>query len=141
MKEGENQCMRPNPNWRFTYFENYLGIPQHKEKQFKVQERHMVYEKTRVNPHYFRKKLECIDRKKSVYLSSPSGIRCIVDEILFLNDGTAAPLDHRYAEYKACTFKNHKYQLTIYGRLIRGHFNVPFLSTGALSFTQGVEIN
>ena len=86
----------------------------------------MVHEdKTRVNPHYLRKKLECIDRKKSVYLSSPSGICGIMDRILFLNDSTAAPLDYKYAEYKARTFKNHRYQLTIYGRLIREHFNVP----------------
>jgi len=96
----------------------------------------MVYEdKIRVNPHYFRKKLECVDCKKSVYLSSSSGIRCIVDEILFLNDGTAVPLDYKYAEYKACTFKNHKYQLTIYGRLIRGHFNVP-VNRGFIIYTR-----
>lgn len=111
---------------RFTYFENYLDITQHEEKRFKVQKGRRIHEdKQRINPRYLRKKLGCIERKHSVYLSSARGIRGIVDEILFLDDGTAAPLDYKYAEYKDRTFKNHKYQLTFYGQLIRENFNLP----------------
>jgi CRISPR-associated exonuclease Cas4 len=107
------------------YFENYLDIPQHEEKRFKVQKGRDVHDdKQRINPAYLRKKLGCIKTKSSVYLSSARGIRGIVDEILFLDDGTAAPLDYKYAEYKDRTFKNHKYQLTFYGQLIQKNYNV-----------------
>ena len=122
---------------RFIYFENYLDIPQHEEKRFKVQKGRTIHEdKMRVNPQYLRKKFGCIERKKSVYLSSTAtGIRGIVDEVLFLDDGTAAPLDYKYAEYKDLTFKNHRYQLTFYGQLIREHFKVP-VNRGFIVYTR-----
>ncbi|MBW1745766.1 MAG: CRISPR-associated protein Cas4 [Deltaproteobacteria bacterium] len=92
---------------RFIYFENYLDIPQHQEKRFKVQKGRDVHDdKQRINPAYLRKKLGCIERKSSVYLSSARGIRGIVDEILFLDDGSAAPLDYKYAEYKERTIQD-----------------------------------
>lgn len=71
-----------------------------------------------------------------MYLSSATkGIRGIVDEILFMNDGTAAPLDYKYAEYKDVTFKNHKYQLTLYGQLIKEHFEAP-VNRGFIVYTR-----
>ena len=102
---------------RFTYFEMYLKIPEHQEKRFKVQKGRTVHEnKVQVNPDYLRKKLGCVERKKSVYLSSDSsGMRGIVDEVLFLDDGTAAPLDFKYAEYKDWTFKNYRIGLQVVG--------------------------
>ena len=121
---------------RFIYFENYLDIPQHQEKRFKVQKGRDVHEdKQRINSAYLRKKLGCIERKSSVYLSSALGIRGIVDEILFLDDGSAAPLDYKYAEYKERTFKNHKYQLTFYGQLIKENYNTP-VSRGFIVYTR-----
>ncbi|MCD6570253.1 MAG: CRISPR-associated protein Cas4 [Deltaproteobacteria bacterium] len=121
---------------RFTYFQNYLDIPQHEEKRFKVQKGRTVHEdKILVNPQYLRKKLGVVERKMSVYLSSSRGIRGIVDEILFLDDGSAAPLDYKYAEYKDRTFKNHKYQLTFYGQLINEHFQVP-VNKGYIVYTR-----
>ena len=121
---------------RFTYFELYLKIPEHQERRFKVQKGRTIHEdKMRVNPEYLRKKLGCVERKKSVYLSSERGLRGIVDEVLFLDDGTAAPLDFKYAEYKDRTFKNHKYQLTFYGRLISEHFQVP-VNRGFIVYTR-----
>ncbi len=122
---------------RFIYFENYLDIPQHEEKRFKVQKGRTIHEdKVRVNPQYLRKKLGCLERKKAMYLSSTSrGLRGIVDEILFLDDGTAAPLDYKYAEYKDVTFKNHRYQLTFYGQLIRDNFEVP-VNRGFIVYTR-----
>jgi len=68
-------------------------------------------------------------------LSSPSGIRGIVDEVLFLNDGTAAPLDYKYVEYKDRTFKNHRFQLIFYGRLIKDNFHVP-VTRGFIIYTR-----
>jgi CRISPR-associated exonuclease Cas4 len=121
---------------RFTYFQNYLNIPQHEERRFKVQKGRTVHEdKKSVNPDYLRKKLGCVEREKAVYLSSNQGIRGIVDEILFLDDGTAAPLDYKYAEYKDRTFKNHKYQLAFYGRLISEHYNLP-VTRGFIVYTR-----
>jgi len=36
---------------RFVYFQNYLDIPQHEEKRFKVQKGRTIYEdKTHINP-------------------------------------------------------------------------------------------
>ncbi|CAN2040608.1 CRISPR-associated exonuclease Cas4 [Candidatus Magnetomoraceae bacterium gMMP-15] len=121
---------------RFTYFEKYLLIPEHQEKRFKVQKGRIVHEdKLRVNPDYLRKKQGCIERKKSVYLSSEYGLRGIVDEILFLNDGTAAPLDYKYAVYKERIFKNHKFQLTFYAKLIKDNFNIP-VNRGFIVYTR-----
>jgi CRISPR-associated exonuclease Cas4 len=121
---------------RFTYFENYLGIPEHQEKRFKVQKGRKIHEDVvRVNPDYLQKKIGCIERKKSVYLSSEKGIRGVVDEVLFLNDGTAVPLDYKYAEYKARIFMNHRYQLTFYGQLIREHFGIP-VNRGFILYTR-----
>jgi len=122
---------------RFIYFENYLDIPQHEEKRFKVQKGRSIHEdKMQFNPQYLRKNLGCVERKKSVYLSSATkGIRGIVDEILFMNDGTAAPLDYKYAEYKDVTFKNHKYQLTLYSQLIRERFEAP-VNRGFIVYTR-----
>ena len=121
---------------RFIYFENYLDIPQHQEKRFKVRKGRDVHDdKQRINPAYLRKKLGCVERKSSVYLSSARGIRGIVDEILFLEDGTAAPLDYKYAEYKERTFKNHKYQLTFYGQLIKENYNAT-VTRGFIVYTR-----
>ncbi len=44
----------------------------------------------------------------------------IVDEILFFNDGAAAPLNYKYSEYK-----NHRFQLVFYAQLIKENFHVP----------------
>ena len=140
--------------WRYWIFRHSLGYPWASilpavhvfwdvledpgasGKRFKVQKGRTVHEnKVQVNPDYLRKKLGCIERKKSVYLSSDSGMRGIVDEVLFLDDGTAAPLDFKYAEYKDRTFKNHKYQLTFYGKLIRDYFQVP-VNRGFIIYTR-----
>jgi CRISPR-associated exonuclease Cas4 len=121
---------------RFTYFEIYLAIPQHEEKRFKVEQGRKVHDdKTRFDSDYLRKKIQCVGRKTNVYLASKNGLRGIVDEILFLADGTAAPLDYKYAEYKDKTFKNHKCQLAFYGTLIKECFNVP-VNRGFIIYTR-----
>lgn len=121
---------------RFTYFEYVLDIPQHEEKRFKVEIGRTIHEKAKkMNPEYLRKKLGVKGKKTDVYLAGKAGIRGIVDEILFLNDGTAAPLDYKYAEYKERTFKNHRYQLTFYGRLIQDNFNLP-VGSGFIVYTR-----
>jgi CRISPR-associated exonuclease Cas4 len=110
---------------RFTYFEYVLGIPQNQGKRFKVQKGRIVHEKVRtVNPDYLRKKIGVKSKEADVYLSSKSGIRGIVDEILFLEDGTAAPLDYKYAKYEEKIFNTYKFQLVFYAKLIEENYNV-----------------
>jgi len=121
---------------RFTYFEYVLEIPQHEEKRFKVEIGRKIHEKARkINPDYLRKKFGVTEKKSDVYLSSQMGIRGIVDEILFLNDGTAAPLDYKYAEYKENIFKTYRLQLVFYAQLIRDNFDVP-VNRGFIVYTR-----
>ena len=121
---------------RFTYFEYVLDIPQHEEKRFKVEVGRKIHERARkINPDYLRKKIGVKEKQSDVYLSSDMGIRGIVDEILFLDDGTAAPLDYKYAEYKERTFKNHRFQLVFYAQLIKDNFHVP-VTRGFIVYTR-----
>jgi len=121
---------------RFTYFEYVLDIPEHQGKRFKVLKGREIHEKVRkMNPDYLRKKIGVKEKKTDVYLSGRSGLRGIVDEILFLDDGTAAPLDYKYAEYKDRTFKNHRFQLVFYAQLIKENFQVP-VNKGFITYTR-----
>ncbi|GBC60653.1 CRISPR-associated protein Cas4 [Desulfonema ishimotonii] len=120
---------------RFTYFEEVLDIPERQGKRFKVQKGREIHEEVRKqNPDYLRKKFGVKDKKSDVYLSA-TGIRGIVDEVLFLDEGTAAPLDYKYAEYKERSFKNHRFQLVFYGRLIQENYDVP-VRKGFLVYTR-----
>ena len=121
---------------RFIYFENVLDIPEHQGQRFKVQKGREIHKKIRkMNPDYFRKKLGVKEKKSDVYLSGKSGIRGIVDEILFLNNGTAAVLDYKYAEYKDRTFKNHRFQLVFYAQLIKDNYHIP-VNKGFIIYTR-----
>ena len=121
---------------RFTYFEYVLDIPQHEDKRFKVEVGREIHKKIRrMNPDYLRKKIGVKEKKSDVYLAGPSGIRGVIDEILFLNDGTAAPLDYKYAEYKERTFKNHRFQLVFYAQLIKDNFNIQ-VNKGFIVYTR-----
>jgi CRISPR-associated exonuclease Cas4 len=121
---------------RFTYFEYVLDIPQHQEKRFKVEVGRTIHEKIRkMNADYLRKKIGVREKKSDVYLSGRNGIRGIIDEILFLNDGTAAPLDYKYAEYKDRTFKNHRFQLVFYAQLIKDNYNIQ-VNRGFIVYTR-----
>ena len=121
---------------RFTYFERYLYIPQHEERRYKVEKGRKVHEeRQKVNPHYLRRKIGCISRKFSVYISSPDGWKGVVDEVLELNDGTMAPLDYKFAEYDGKTFLNHKIQLVYYASLIKHHFRKP-VTRGFIIYTR-----
>jgi len=121
---------------RFIYFENVLNIPEHQEQRFKVQKGRNIHKKIRkMNPVYLRKKFGVKEKKSDVYLAGQSVIRGIVDEILFLNDGTAAVLDYKYAEYKDKIFKNHRFQLVFYAQLIKDNFQIP-VKKGFIVYTR-----
>ena len=111
---------------RFIFFMHCLGIAQREERRFKVlkgRELHEIREK--VNRDYVRKKLNCTGKEISVYLTSHKyHFKGEVDEVLFLEDGTAAPLDYKYAEFKDTIYRTHKYQAALYGLLIMEHYGV-----------------
>ena len=111
---------------RFIYFMYCLDIPQHEEKRYKVRkgrEIHKIREKT--NKEYLRRKLNVVRKEFDVPLTSRKNhYKGIIDEILFLDDGTAAPMDYKFAEYREKTFRTHRYQSVLYGELIRENYNV-----------------
>jgi len=112
---------------RFIYFIHCLGIPQREGRLFKVvkgRELHRKREKS--NTAYLRRDLGVERKEVSVYLSSPQlRVRGLVDEVLFLNDGTAAPLDFKFVKFRNFLFRTHRIQSALYGLLIQEHFNVP----------------
>ena len=121
---------------RFTYFEYVMDISQNEGQRFKVEKGRNIHEKVRkINPEYLRKKIGVIDRKSDVYLASALGIRGIVDEVLFLDDNTAAPLDYKFAEYKNKLFKTYRFQLIFYAGLIKDNFQLP-VNKGFIIYTR-----
>lgn len=110
---------------RFIYFMHCLDIPQNEEKRYKVLKGREVHkERSSTNREYVRKKLSCIQKESEIYLvSKVNHIKGIVDEVLFLEDGTAAPLEYKFAEYKEKMFTTHKYQLILQALLIMENYN------------------
>jgi CRISPR-associated exonuclease Cas4 len=111
---------------RFIYFMHCLGIAQREERRYKVQKGRELHEsREKVNRDYVRKRLNCVRKEVSVYLTSQKcHFKGEVDEVLFLEDGTAAPLDYKYAEFKDTVYRTHKFQAALYGLLIMEHFGV-----------------
>lgn len=109
---------------RFTYFINCLNIPQHEELRYKVLKGRELHEKrAKSNVDYLKKKIGCVDKEVLVYLASKNLMaRGIVDEVLFLSDGTLAPLDYKYTTYKEFIFKTHRIQSSVYAMLIMENY-------------------
>lgn len=125
---------------RFTYYMHCLDIPQREEKRYKVRkgrEIHAAKEKTHIG--YLRKRYGVVEKREEVYLnSSRLGVRGVVDEVLFLDDGTAAPLDYKFAEYRERVFKTHRYQSALYGLLISEVYGVP-VDRGYVVYTRSKD--
>lgn len=125
---------------RFTYYMHCLDIPQREEKRYKVRkgrEMHAAKEKTSIG--YLRKRYGVVEKREEVYLnSSRLGVRGVVDEVLFLDDGTAAPLDYKFAEYRGRLFKTHRYQSALYGLLISEVYGVP-VDRGYVVYTRSKD--
>ena len=111
---------------RFIYFMSYLKISQHEKNRFKVKMGRDIHKKkASINKTYLRKKIGIKDKllEQKLY-SRKFRIHGIVDEVLFMEDGTAAPLDYKFAEYKDRTFLTHKYQAVMYSMLIEDNYNI-----------------
>ncbi|WP_186431024.1 CRISPR-associated protein Cas4 [Clostridium sp. BSD9I1] len=101
---------------RFIYFMKCLGIRQYEENRYKVIKGRNVHEdKSKQNVDYVRKKIGGESKYQNVYLVSKAvGMRGIVDEIYKLRDGSYAPLDYKYAEYKEKDFLTYQTQMALY---------------------------
>jgi CRISPR-associated exonuclease Cas4 len=112
---------------RFTYFEYVLAVPERQERRLLVQKgRQSHEERKRINPNYLRKKLGVVQRQFDVPLASTRlGLRGSVDEVLTMDDGSMAPFDYKYAEYRDRVYHNLKVQSVLYGLLIRETFQRP----------------
>src|SRR5690606_6572592 len=70
----------------------------------------------------------------------------IIDEVLTLSDGTLAPLDYKFAEYKNRVYDTYKQQLICYAVLIEFNYKKP-VHKGFLVYTRSknklieIEIN
>lgn len=121
----------------FTYFIHCLGIPQREGRLLKVQKgRNLHTTKEKTNISYLRKRFGVTKKLSGLYICSKKlRIRGIMDEVLFLSDGSAAPLDYKFAKYKNRVFKTHRYQSALYGLMVSEYFELP-VNKGYLCYTR-----
>lgn len=109
---------------RFTYFEYVLRVPQFEEKNFKVMQGRTMHElKSLQNKEYLRQRIGVQDKRLNAYLTNGL-LRGEVDEVLFLKDGTAAPLDYKFAKWEERVYDTYRTQLACYAWLIEDNFGV-----------------
>jgi len=122
---------------RFIYFMHCLAIPQHEESRFKVIKGREVHDEKRItNTEYLRKKLGVVKKEINIFIASKNHhIKGIVDEILFLDDGTAAPFEYKYAEFKDTIFQTYKFQLVLHALMIKENYTIE-VKKGFICFTR-----
>ena len=112
---------------RFVYFMNVLNIDQHEHRRYLVNKGRDIHTLKLVqNKDYLRKSVGAKDKIQDAYLSSQR-LKLVgkIDEILFLEDDSAAPLDYKYAFWENHVHKTHSVQQTLYAMLIEENFHVP----------------
>ncbi|MCD8478959.1 MAG: CRISPR-associated protein Cas4 [Candidatus Cloacimonetes bacterium] len=112
---------------RFVYFMNVLRIDQHEHRRHLVNKGRDIHDLKLVqNKDYLRSRIGVKDKILDAYLSSEKHhLVGKIDEVLFLNDGNAAPLDYKYAFWENKVFKTHLMQQSLYAILIQENFSVP----------------
>jgi len=124
---------------RYTYFEYVLGIPQHEDKYYKVVKGREIHDdKLNQNKDYIRKRIGVVKKYTDVYFSE-TRIRGEVDEVLLLNDGTMAPLDYKFTEYKDRIFNTYKIQSYCYAIMIEKTFD-RVVNRGYIVFTRSKNL-
>ena len=111
---------------RFIYFMNVLKISQNEHERFLVNKGRDIHQLKLVrNKDYLRKKIGAVDKQTDLYLTSEK-LRLVgkVDEVLFLADNSAAPLDYKYAFWENRIYKTLKTQQVLYALLIEEHFQI-----------------
>ncbi len=112
---------------RFIYFLHVLKIEQHEHRRHLVNKGRDIHKLKLVqNKDYLRSKIGVQDKILDVYMSSEK-LHLVgrVDEVVFLDDGTAAPLDYKYAYWENRIYKTLLMQQTLYALLIQENFGVP----------------
>lgn len=110
---------------RFTYFEYVLRVPQFEEKNYKVMQGRTMHElKSLQNKEYLRRRIGVTGKILNAYLTGAGypALRGEVDEVLFLSDGTAAPLDYKFAKWEGRLYETYRTQLSCYAWLIEENF-------------------
>ncbi|MDP8204433.1 MAG: CRISPR-associated protein Cas4 [Candidatus Tenebribacter mawsonii] len=110
---------------RFIYFMNVLKIEQHEHKRKLVNKGRDIHALKMVhNKDYLRKKIGAIDKKIDVYLTSKK-LKLVgrIDEVLFLENNEAAPLDYKFAFWEDKIYKTLRMQQTLYALLIEENFD------------------
>jgi len=122
---------------RFIYFMHCLDIPQHEETRYKVLKGRDLHERRRTtNIDYVRKKIDCRRKERQVFIAAKKHhIKGIVDEVLFLRDGTAAPLEYKFAEYKDRVYRTHRYQLVLQAIMIAENYKIE-VNRGYICYTR-----
>ncbi|MDS1029147.1 CRISPR-associated protein Cas4 [Bacillota bacterium LX-D] len=120
---------------RFIYYMRCLKIPQNEHNRFKVMKGRDIHQyKSQINKEYVRKKIACTKKEIDIFLHSKKlGLKGKVDEVLQLADGTMAPLDYKFAEYKGVIYSTYRIQALIYGALISENYEKP-VYTGYLCY-------
>lgn len=111
---------------RFIYFMNVLNITQHEHRRTLVNKGRDIHQLKMVrNKDYLRRKVGAISKELDVYLTSEK-LKLVgrMDEVLFLDDGNAAPLDYKFAFWDDRIYKTLKMQQTLYALLIEENYNL-----------------
>ena len=122
---------------RFTWFEKYQMLPEFQERRAKVQMGRALHEtRENTNRNYLRKRLNAVDKRIDVSLVSERYcLRGRIDEVLFFEDGTAAPLDYKFARDPGVIYRTLRFQSAMYALLIQEHFQC-VVSKGFVVYTR-----
>lgn len=83
---------------------------------------------------YLRRRIGVVKKELNLYLTNDL-LRGEVDEVLWLEDGSIAPLDYKFAKYEDKIYSTYKTQLYCYAWLIRSNFGVE-VTRGYLVYTR-----
>ena len=120
---------------RFTFYEYVLTIPQNEERDYKVMRGRELHDrKLEENKDYLRKRIGAVGKHLDQYLTNTL-LRGRVDEVLILSDGSFAPLDYKFAEWKERIYNTYETQLFCYAWLIEENFKVK-VNKGFLVYTR-----
>jgi len=111
---------------RFIYYMNVLKIEQHEHKRTLVNKGREIHNLKMVqNKEFLRKKVGAIDKKIDVYLTSKK-LKLVgrIDEVLFLENNEAVPLDYKFAFWENRIYKTYKIQQALYALLIEENFYI-----------------
>lgn len=122
---------------RFTYFLNVLKISQNEDRRFKVLKGREIHEqRQKRNAHQVRRDIPMVRKETNVYLASQTlKVRGIVDEVIFMKDGSIAPLDYKFSTFNGRVYSTYSVQLTLYALMIEEQYNT-IVTHGYLAYVR-----